>query len=521
MDGAQVFTCGTTNTLMSRFSKNNNAERLFLQVENGGVSGRGYVCNEEGKNGYLDDFSFQMGEVKNVFIGEYMGMEALGFNARVSNLYGSKNVQIILPQLKSMNLVLSLINRLKSGAEIKSEESRIVQTKVVEEAPKVEEAPTPVSVAAARVQAEEARQVAQQAAAEAAATEVKETKPVQPAPVMNDNAAEEARMSAEEFQKRMDKLTVLKECGLLGEKEFNAKKIELVSEFCDLAEFNEKIQKLIVLKDCGLLSEQEFEANRNDIIKECCNVDTPDLGEYRQSVQKLIFLEMGGVISADEYEHNKSVLLKDVELQLEDSKETFVRKLKRLPVLRECRLISEKEYRHTIDAMFEMVEVTSDDPLEHLADKLNKWPVLAQEGFINSADLKQKQKSLVAKYLNPDWSNAAELETLIKKMVALKEGEWITEMDFFGRKEEITRKVESLSDYATRIEIYMMFAETGFVSEKDYEKQKQKCIDDIFKASGSMDEFKVKVNNLLELQKVGMISEEEFVTLKTKLMSEL
>lgn len=515
MDGAQVFTCGSNNTLMSRFSKNNNADRLFLQVENGGVSGRGYVCNEEGKNGYLDDFSFQMTEVKNVFIGEYMGMEALGFNARVSNLYGSKNVQIILPQLKSMNLVLSLINRLKSGAEIKSDESRIVQTKV-EEAPKEEAAPTPVSVAAARVQAEEAHQAAQQPVAEP----VPEVKPVAQTSV-NAAAAEEARMSADEFQKRMDKLTVLKECGLLGEKEFNAKKIELVSEFCDLAEFNEKIQKLIVLKDCGLLSEKEFEANRNDIIKECCNVDTPDLEEYRKSVQKLIFLEMGGVISTEEYEHNKGVLLEDVELKLEDSKDVFVRKLRRLPILRECRLITEKEHRHAVDAMYEMIEVSSDDAVENLANKLNKWPILAQEGLINSADLKQKQKSLVAKYLNTDWSTPAELEVLIRKMMAMKEGDWLTEMDFFGRKEEITRKVEAISDYSTKIEMYMMFASTGFITDKDYEKQKQKCIDDIFKTSGSMDEFKIKVNNLLELQKVGMISEEEFTTLKTKLMSEL
>ena len=36
-----------------------------------------------------------------------------------------------------------------------------------------------------------------------------------------------------------------------------------------------------------------------------------------------------------------------------------------------------------------------------------------------------------------------------------------------------------------------------------------------------MDEFKKRVNNLLTLHKAGMLTEEEFVSYKTKLMSDL
>ena len=88
----------------------------------------------------------------------------------------------------------------------------------------------------------------------------------------------------------------------LGEKEYISKRLELVSEFCDLKDFNDKIQKLIALKDCGLLSDKEFEANRIDVIKECCDLDVSDINEYRKNVQKLSFLQIGEVITEEEYE---------------------------------------------------------------------------------------------------------------------------------------------------------------------------------------------------------------------------
>ena len=104
MEGAQVFSC-STGGVRSIFNKN-SGDALFLKVENDRISGKGYVCNEDGRNGYIDDFSFSITEIKNIFIGEYMGLQALGFNARVANLYGAKKVQVMLPQLKNMDLIL-------------------------------------------------------------------------------------------------------------------------------------------------------------------------------------------------------------------------------------------------------------------------------------------------------------------------------------------------------------------------------------------------------------------------------
>ncbi len=511
MEGAQVFSCNTGNKGL--FGKSNSADALFLKVESDKVSGKGYVCNEEGKNGYLDDFSFAIAEIKNVFVGDYYGQTALGFNARVANLYGAKKVQILLPQLKNMNQAVGLINRLKSSAENSVDVRSAASSRVAQ--------PQPVSAQAPKVQHQPVDPVEEKASVSWQPVAEERTLIVTPEPMPAEPVVEEQDLSSEEFQKRMDKLTILRDCGLLGEKEFTAKKIELVSEYCDLADFNEKIQKLIVLKDCGLLSEKEFEANRIDIIKECCNTETTDMKEYRKSVQKLSFLEMGGVITAEEYEKNKQILIDDAEFALSDSKEVFARKLQKLPILKETQLITEKEYKQKIDAMYTMIEVSTNDPLAKLADKLNKWPVLAQERLISVAELKEKQKTLVDNYLNEDWNTTDELEDVIKKMMALKQGEWLAERDYIIRREAIFKKIATLEDSVAEISCYRMMYETGFVSEDDYLKQRQKSIDEIFKPCASMEEFKFKVNSLLEFQKAGIITEKEFASFKAKLMSEL
>jgi hypothetical protein len=82
-------------------------------------------------------------------------------------------------------------------------------------------------------------------------------------------------------------------------------------------------------------------------------------------------------------------------------------------------------------------------------------------------------------------------------------------------------EVDAVEEYTTRVAMYRMLPQVGFISDAEYEALKQKCIDDIFVSSHSVEEFKVRANNLVELQKVGMLTESEFVAYKTKLMSEL
>ncbi len=518
---------------------------MFLKVDNNKVSGKGYICNAEGKNGYIDDFSFTINEVGEITEEEYNEAKALAFTARLSGLYGSKRIKVYLPQLKNADLAFSLMRRLKKGDSPEVEEEKpaaetpaapvkpeapksVIQPVEKPAAPvenKIQEAPKPENKITPRPVAETAPEERKPVySVEKPVTPVEETPAVEaprPAAKAVEEPAEHTQLSEEEFQKRMDKLTVLKDCGLLGDKEFLSKKLELVSEFCNLNDFNEKIQKLIALKDCGLLSDKEFEANRIDVIKECCDLDVQDIKEYRRNVQKLAFLEMGEVITTEEYDRYKADLVDDVRFNINDDRDTFVRKLRRMPVLKDSHVIEDRDYIIMVADMVAALDITGRDSDSTMVTKMTKWPLLEQEKFMSAGELRDKRSELVRKYLDASWSTPEELEQIIGKMMVLKEGECITAEEYNKRREDILKSVDGISDYVSRISVYKMLPTTGIITTADYEGLKQKCIDEIFVYSNSVTEFKTRANNLVELNKVGILNEEEFATYKTKLMSEL
>ncbi|MGN0425478.1 MAG: hypothetical protein ACI4FY_09195 [Acetatifactor sp.] len=541
MEGSRTFNCYESTSLFGR--RNKNAEVLFLKVENGVLSGRGYVCNEEGKNGYVDDFSFKISEVSSARIDKYNGTDALFFKARIANLYGAKKCQIALPQMRSAEEAVALITNLKRSSGGDAEETIAAPVVPVPPAPKaaepvVSDDPAPRTKSVAELRMEAARQqekVADSAKAAKPAKEsvvIPEEKPVPetfapmtpeaPGPVTPAASSNNGRMSTDEFNKRMEKLTVLKDCGLLGEKEFKVKKTELVSEYCDLTEFNEKIQKMIILKECGVLSEKEFEANRRDIIKECCDFDTPNLDEFSQNIQKLSFLQMGEVITDEEYNAYRDTLIENMDISVTDDVEAFRMKLRKLPVLRDSQFISDTEYKKTINKLFKNMEVSPDDPLEEWAAKLEKWPILAEEHYLNLGELRLKQKELCDKCLSIDWEgNLDQLTILIQRMLTLRDCEWLSQTEFYTRKTDLIRKIDSITDYSKKLQARMILPKLGLITEADYENWKQRSLAEILAPCADMSEFKSKANNLMELQNAGVITEKEFTDYKMKLMNDL
>lgn len=551
MEGSREFSCYQNTTLFGR--RNKNEEVLYLKVANGTLSGKGYVCNEEGKNGYVDEFSFKISEVSSALIGKYNGAPAFIFNARISNLYGAKKAQIALPQMKDAESALDLINNLRRSGESAPAEKNSVSAMAqvppsVKEAVIETEAEVKHTSSVAEIRANQPSVAPTPAPTPARPERRVIDEPFQPQPYVDPKANKapstsstaapnsntitlggssprstvaDNKLSSDEFNKRMEKLTVLKDCGLLGEKEFKAKKIELVSEFCDLSEFNEKIQKMIILKDCGVLSEKEFEANRNDIIKECCNLETHDLEEYKQNIQKLSFLEMGDVITAEEFAAHTQNLIDDTDVNVDDDKETFTIKLRKLPILRDNQVISDSEYKKRVSKMFKMIELVPGEPLENWGAKLSKWPILADEQYISPSELKTKQKELIEECLDAEWKTTDELEAYISRMVALRDGEWLSKAEFLSRKTDLLKQIDTMPDYPAMLQARILLPKVGLISDADYENWKQRCISDIFAPSSDMSAFKGKANNLMELQQAGVITEKEFTDYKIKLMSEL
>ena len=603
MEGTQVFSCKSGNNMKNLFAKKDDA--MFLKVENDKISGKGYVCNTEGKNGYIDEFSVEISKITAVMVSTYLGETALAINTRLDNLYGSKKVQLVFPQLKNMDLAEKLLNKLRgnsgeaeapaaptpataanpgiispapirtSGATLtsgpigtgsalmnnvaaqKSEKPVANPYGVIQTGSPVKTPPptglgsalmgsgrplspvapkplnsSPVSAAPAPsapvMPAAPSTPVSPVAPAAPAAPQ----RPKGPAPVptpvpvqisapQSSSASEEDQRKEDEFNERIEKLTVLKDCGILGEKEFNAKKFELVSEFCDLTDFNEKIQKLVVLKDCGLLSETEFEGNRTDIIKECCDTETDDPAVYRKNIQKLVYLEMGGIISSEEYAKNKKIMVDDVKFTLDDEPAIFVRKLKRLPVLKLSSMMTDEEYKECMDDMFAMIELSEDDSHKTLVSKMLKWPILAQERVITIEELQEKQIPWLQGVTEMPLNTPEDVQKLSDRLLALKEGGWISEEDFALQKGDMVRRIDEIKDYTNRINMYVAMPEMGLATEEEYEATKEKCIAEIFAPYSGMSEFKERVNNLLILQKAGMLTEEDFISYKTKLMADL
>ena len=545
MEGARVFTSVTNNSVKNMLLR--KEAKVFLKVDGEQISGKGQICNAEGRNGYLDDFEFSAAEISNIKAEDYNGVEAISFDASLKGLYGNKKIKVFLPQLKEADAALALLKSLKqSSGDISLAQKQVVtaprpvgrpEAPAPSPAPKYEEpkpapspAPTFEEPKPAPVPAptfEEPKPAPSPAPAfeepkpaPAPAPVVEAPKPA-PQPEVTVDTKNVAGISEEEFAKRMDKLEVLKDCGLLADNEYTAKKFELLGEFYGLGKFYERIQKLVALKDCGLLSEKEFEENRQEVLKECCDLNVTDMNEYRTNVQKLAFLELGEVISDDEYKQSRATLVEDVTFRLEDTKERFTLKLKRLPVLKECHLIDEEDYDKKVAGLFALLEVDAQDSKDVLISKISKWPLLVWEKYMDTAALKNKQDALISKYLDSDWSTPEELKLVINNMMALREGECLDVKEFQARRQQLLAKIDNVENYATRVAMYRMLPDVGLITGSEYEDIKQKCIDKIFVKTNSVMDFKERANNLVELQKIGMLTDEEFAGYKNKLMSEL
>ncbi len=563
MEGAQVFTCKTGNNLRSILSRNNDAA-MFLKVENSKISGKGYICNTDGKNGYSDEFEVGIGKISSIFETEYSGEPALAINTSLDNLYGSKKVQLIFPQLKDMDLAAKLLKKLRADGGFTDESPKAAAyTTRVGELAEVQKAAADKENAAAAAAAEAKRQEAAKVVSQVRTQEVpKEPPKVSPIsnPVMNEQTSvtppplpmvevptpvqaapapapapvpaaavtevvtppmPKGKMTVEEYNERIEKLNVLKDCGVLGEKEYYTKKFEIVCEYNDLTDFNEKIQKLIVLVDCGLLSEKEFEGNCNDIIKECCDTEVDNPEDYRRNIQKLVCMEAGGILTPDEYTKYKHVMLSDVVFTLKDTPEVFIRKLKRLPILVDCQMITMDEHKQMMNDLYAMIDVVPNKPLGKMVDHMNKWPLLAQEHIISEAELHKKQNPVIEGCMQKAINSPDDVKEIGENLVALKEGKWLSNEEFESRKKGLLAKIDEISDFVTRISIYVALPKMGLETQQEYEAQKKRCIDDIFAPYNGMDEFKSRVTNLLDLQKAGMLTEQEFVSHKAKLMSSL
>ncbi len=565
MATAQVFSCNYSGSIKNKLLK--GGDKLFLKIEDTKISGKAFICNEEGRNGYIDNFEYPINDVREVYKGDYQGDVALIMNTRITSLYGTKKAQTIFPAIKDIDVVVEILGELKekTAAAGNSNETRRAATtqsqpiaRPVAPTPSAPQpaAPQPVPsapVPSANLDAKSIKQEVTQSvvvkkdsgigggdaiggallnrkpAAEPARTAsatvgsaVMQKGQSAPAPQGQPAPAQQKKNDSEDFQKRMEKLYVLKDCGMLTDKEFDAKKLELVSELCGMTDFNEKVQKLVVLKECGMLSEKEFDSRKVDIIKECCSTDVDNLEEYKRNVERLPYLKLGGMIDDAEFIEKKNGVLAEVEYSDLDPDEVTLKKLERWPVLRDAEMLTEDEFKIKVQSLVDHIDVSEFDSIEALTVKLKKWPLLVQAKLISESEFKKKQNDVIDSFTNAPWNDVPGFTIVVERLMALKDCEWLSELDFHSKKVELLRKVAGVEDYVTKVQLYLALPRIGLITQGDFEVKKQEFVDEIFApGNGSTEEFQTKVKKLMDLEKTGMLTTDEFTSYKMKLMSEL
>ena len=113
MATAQVFSCNYSGSIKNKLLK--GGDKLFLKIEDTKISGKAFICNEEGRNGYIDNFEYPINDVREVYKGDYQGDVALIMNTRVTSLYGTKKAQTIFPSMKDIDIVIEKIGQMKES----------------------------------------------------------------------------------------------------------------------------------------------------------------------------------------------------------------------------------------------------------------------------------------------------------------------------------------------------------------------------------------------------------------------
>lgn len=543
--GVEVFQCNWGSSLKS-FLSAKNQEKLFLQIDDTKpdgvkITGKGYICNEEGKNEYISQYDYPAKDIREVKKGEFQGSDALVLVTKLQTLYGAKKTQTILPGLKDMDRAIDTLKKVAQeagglGSDGKPAAPKAPTPKPAEPAPAPAPAPAakpaPAPAPAPATPAPEAPAPVVETPAPAPAPATPAFTPVTPAapavetpaptpapaPVTATPAAAAKKKSDESYEQKLRKLDIMHESGMCTDDEYKEKKLKLLCDEKGLGDFYAKIQKIFVLKKSGMLSDSEFESNKNQIVNECFDTNVKDLKLFKENMTKLPIILMSELITDTEYSLKKSAILSSVAYNPMDSDDVFCLKLQKLPILRDSEMIPAAEYDSDITELKKILEPSSSDALEALDMKLSKWPAMVKAGTVSDSEYKEKQQKLVAQVMTMPASDEASFKSKCDRVMKMKEKGWLPELDFHGKKVEILKEVSSIEDYILRTKLYMVAKTSGLISSDDYEAKKAELIKEVFAPYSNMDEFQAKIQMLMRLNEAGIITTEEFNGYKGKLM---
>ena len=554
----EVYQCNWGSSLKS-FLSAKSQEKLFLQIDDTKpdgvkVSGKGYICNEDGKNEYVSQYDYPAKDIRDVKKGEFQGADALILITKLQTLYGAKKTQTILPGLKDMNKAIDRLMEVSKAAGGMSNDAQAAAAKPASgtpapapkpaaggahaPAPKPAAtakpaapapAPAPAPRPAAAAPAPAPAPAPAQAAADPAAAAAPAVPPVPAytpsrtaaAAALNSAAARgtiQAKQKPEDYAAKRQKLEILHESGMIDEAEYKDKTLKLICEERGMADYYSKISRVISAHEAGVTSDAEYETDRNKLVGEAFDPNVRDLAVFKENAAKLPIIQISGIVSPAEFESGKRTLLDSVTYDPMDSNETFQLKLQKLPILIDAEMLEKSEYDSDIAELKSILDPSISDELEILEMKLSRWPAMVAAGAASTEEYKQKQSTFISQVMGLPADSEAALQAKIERVVMLRDKTWLSDMDFHGKKLEILKSIIEIGDVVQRMKLLMVARDCKLSTDEEFETKKQEVIRDIFAPYKDMDEFKVKANMLKHISEAGIISQEEYDNYKEKLM---
>ncbi|MCR5390227.1 MAG: hypothetical protein K6E77_05705 [Lachnospiraceae bacterium] len=558
----EVFQCNWGSSLKS-FLSAKSQEKLFLQIDDTKpdgvkVTGKGYICNEDGKNEYVSQYDYPAKDIRDVKKGEFQGSDALIIVTKLQTLYGAKKTQTILPGLKDMNKAIERLTEISKAAGGLSGDAPAAAPAKPAAAPapapapapkpaaqaKPAPAPRPTAARAAQAQAPapaaapapapaaqaQAPAPAPAAQAQAPAPAAAPAQPAVPSYTPSRTAVAAAVNSAaakgtipspqkkEDYAAKRQKLEILHESGMISETEYKDKTLKLICEERGMTEYYDKISRVIVTHESGILSDAEYENSKNTLVSEAFDPTIRDLPTFRSNTAKLPIIQISGIVSEAEFDAGKASLLDSVTYDPNDSNEDFTLKLQKLPILIDAELVSREEYESDMRELKSLLDPSIGDDLDLLEMKLSRWPAMVAAGAASPEEYKTKQDSFIGQVMALPAGDEPSLKAKIERVVMLKDKTWLSEMDYHGKKLEILKAIIEMPDVVQRMKLLMVARDCKLSTDEEFETKKQEVIRDIFAPYSSMDEFKAKADLLKSISEANIISQEEYDNYKEKLL---
>ena len=144
---------------------------------------------------------------------------------------------------------------------------------------------------------------------------------------------------------------------------------------------------------------------------------------------------------------------------------------------------------------------------------------MVEAGVITSDDFEAKRTRLISDLDAIDSNNTDTLKSKIKKLMLLKECEWLSSSELEVKKAEIVGTISGNTDEVTRMQLHKVAVEGGLESDAEYDAAKQVIVADIISpVNGDMELFKKKIELLTKIHDAGIISDAEFGDFKGRLL---